>query len=171
MWSRCVELKQNKHTRKNSAVLLNSRISFTSLCVCVCVCMVWGGKLESSYPTNSTQSTSSTVLKTYYNLTRMNMKVTQSCLILCDPMDYSPPGFSVHGILQARGLEWVALPSSRGSSPLTGSNPGCLIWQADSLSSEPPGKPIVPVNNTRTPARRISSPALGELNVVKAWLP
>ena len=33
-------------------------------------------------------------------------------------MDYSPPGFSVRGILQAKGLEWVALPSSRGSSPL-----------------------------------------------------
>ena len=36
--------------------------------------------------------------------------------ILCDPMDCSPPGFSVHGILQTRILEWVAMPSSRGSS-------------------------------------------------------
>ena len=35
---------------------------------------------------------------------------------LCDPMDYSPPGSSVHGILQARILEWVAIPFSRGSS-------------------------------------------------------
>ena len=35
---------------------------------------------------------------------------------LCDPMDCSPPGFSVHGILQSRILEWVAIPSSRGSS-------------------------------------------------------
>ena len=35
---------------------------------------------------------------------------------LCDPMDFSPPGSSVHGILQARILEWVAMPSSRGSS-------------------------------------------------------
>ena len=35
---------------------------------------------------------------------------------LCDPVDYSPPGFPVHGILQARILEWVAMPSSRGSS-------------------------------------------------------
>ena len=41
----------------------------------------------------------------------------QSCLTLCDPKDYSPPGSSVHGILQARILEWVAMPSSRGSSP------------------------------------------------------
>ena len=40
----------------------------------------------------------------------------QSYLALCDPMDCSPPGSSVHGILQARILEWVAIPSSRGSS-------------------------------------------------------
>ena len=41
----------------------------------------------------------------------------QACLTLCDPMmDCSPPGSSVHGILQARVLEWVAMPSSRGSS-------------------------------------------------------
>ena len=39
-----------------------------------------------------------------------------SCLTLCDHMDYSPPGSSVHGILQARILEWVAISSSRGSS-------------------------------------------------------
>ena len=42
--------------------------------------------------------------------------VTQLCLTFCDPMDCSPPGSSVHGILQARMLEWVAMPSSRGSS-------------------------------------------------------
>ena len=42
--------------------------------------------------------------------------VTQSCLTVCDPMDCSLPGFSVMGILQARTLEWVAMPSSRGSS-------------------------------------------------------
>ena len=43
-------------------------------------------------------------------------KSLQSCPTLCDPMDYSPPGSSVHGILQPRILEWVAMPSSRGSS-------------------------------------------------------
>ena len=43
-------------------------------------------------------------------------KSLESCLILCDPMDCSPPGSSVHGILQARILEWVAMPSSKGSS-------------------------------------------------------
>ena len=44
-------------------------------------------------------------------MTSCEVKVAQSCLTLCDPMDYS-----VHGILQARILEWVATPSSRGSS-------------------------------------------------------
>ena len=46
----------------------------------------------------------------------VHAKSLQSCPILCDPMDYSPPGYSVHEILQARILEWVAMPSSRGSS-------------------------------------------------------
>ena len=45
--------------------------------------------------------------------------VTQSCPTLCNPMDYSPQGSAVHGILQARILEWVAMPSSRGSSQPT----------------------------------------------------
>ena len=43
-------------------------------------------------------------------------EVTQSCPTLCDPVDCSPPGSSVHGILQARILEWVAISFSRGSS-------------------------------------------------------
>ena len=46
----------------------------------------------------------------------VNMLVTQSCPTLCGPMDCSPPGSSVHRILQARIVEWVAIPSSRGSS-------------------------------------------------------
>ena len=43
-------------------------------------------------------------------------EVIQSCPTLCDPVDCSPPGSSVHGILQARILEWVAISFSRGSS-------------------------------------------------------
>ena len=42
--------------------------------------------------------------------------ITKSCLTLCDPMDCSPPGFSVHGISQARMLEWVTISFSRRSS-------------------------------------------------------
>ena len=41
------------------------------------------------------------------------MEVAQSCLTLCDPVDCSPPGSSVRGILQARILEWVAIPFSK----------------------------------------------------------
>ena len=46
----------------------------------------------------------------------VHAKSLQSCLTLCDPMDGSPPGSSVHGVLRARILEWVAIPFSRGSS-------------------------------------------------------
>ena len=46
----------------------------------------------------------------------MCVLVAQSGPTLCDPVDYSPPGSSVHEILQARMLEWVAIPFSRGSS-------------------------------------------------------
>ena len=45
------------------------------------------------------------------------VKPLQLCPTLCDPMDCSPPGSSVHGILQARILDWAAMSSSRGSSP------------------------------------------------------
>ena len=58
------------------------------------------------------------VVGTYiqWNIACICTKSLQLCLSLCDPMDCSPPGFSVHGILQARILEWVAISSSRGSS-------------------------------------------------------
>ena len=46
----------------------------------------------------------------------MKVLFAQSCPTLCDLMDCSPPGSSAHGILQARILEWVAIPFSRGSS-------------------------------------------------------
>ena len=73
-------------------------------------------------------------------------KSLQSCPILCDPMDCSPPGSSAHGILQAKILEWVVTPSSRGSSwprdrtcvSLSLSSPTLVgIF----LTTEPPGKP------------------------------
>ena len=60
-------------------------------------------------------------------------------------MDCSPPGSSVHGILQARILEWVPISSSRGSSPprdRTHISLCLLHWQAGSLPLELPGKPI-----------------------------
>ena len=54
-------------------------------------------------------------------------------------MDFIPPGLSVHGILQEGILEWVAIYFSRGTSQ-PGIKPGSPTLQADSLSSEPPGK-------------------------------
>ena len=72
-------------------------------------------------------------------------KLLQSCLTLCDPMDHSLPGSTVHGTLQARILEWVVMPSSRGSS-----------WSSDRtyvscttggfFTPEPRGKPSSPCN-------------------------
>ena len=47
---------------------------------------------------------------------RVHAQPLQSCPTLCDPVDCSPPGSSVHGILLARILEWVAMPSYSGSS-------------------------------------------------------
>ena len=65
-------------------------------------------------------------------------EVAQSCL--CDPMDCSLPGSSLHVILQARVLEWVAISFSRGSSRPRDQT--CVsAFQADALTSEPPGKP------------------------------
>ena len=60
----------------------------------------------------------------YTFLKYVKLKVTQSCLTLCDPVDCSPPGSSVHGILQARILEWVAISFSR-DLPNPGIKPRC----------------------------------------------
>ena len=50
---------------------------------------------------------------------KVKLLVAQLCPNLCNPMDCSPPGSTVHGILQAGILEWVAIPFSRGSSKTT----------------------------------------------------
>ena len=64
------------------------------------------------------------------------MKVARSSPTLCNHMDYT-----VHGILQARILEWVAFPFSRGDILNTGIEPRSPALQVDSLPAEPPGKP------------------------------
>ena len=69
------------------------------------------------------------------NISEVKVTVSQSWRTLCDPMDYT-----IHGILQARTLEWVAFPFSRGSSqPRDRTKVSAL--QADSLPAEPQGKP------------------------------
>ena len=70
-----------------------------------------------------------------------------SCVWLCDPMDCSPPGSSVHGILQARILEWVAISSSRGSSLPRDWTCVCYVSCVSCvgkwiLYTEAPGKPV-----------------------------
>ena len=64
------------------------------------------------------------------------------------PMDHSLPGFSVHGIFQARTLEEVTIPYSRGPSWLKDWNLVSNHWQADSLPLAPPGKPITLERNS-----------------------
>ena len=66
--------------------------------------------------------------------------VAQSCPTLCDPMDCSPLGSSVHGIFQARIMEWVAISFFR-DLPDPGIVPRSPALQADSLLSKPLGKP------------------------------
>ena len=67
--------------------------------------------------------------------------VAKSCLILCDFLDCSPPCSSVHGILQARILEWVAISFSRGTFLTQGLNLGLLRLQANSLPLSHLGSP------------------------------
>ena len=87
---------------------------------------------------------------TVLNWTELNrtscMHAVTSVMTPCDPMDHSPPGYSVHGVLQTRILEWVAMPSSWGSSqPRDQIHVSCLLnWQAGSLPLAPPGKPPTP---------------------------
>ena len=75
--------------------------------------------------------------------------VTQSCPTLCKPTDWSPPASSVHGISQARILEWVAISFSRGIFPTRGLNL-CLLcllhYKQILLSAEPSGSHWEPTN-------------------------
>ena len=65
----------------------------------------------------------------------------QSCPTFCNPLDCSPSGFSIHGTLQARILEWVAMSFFRGIFPIQGSNLHLLPWLVDSLPLSHLGSP------------------------------
>ena len=122
-----------------------------------CIKMIYGGKehligslqliLIFSTPISSNfwgaEAGSLGVLRVKGAVLSVCVLVTQSCPTLCDPMDWSPSGFSVHGILQAGILEWVAISFPQGIFPTQGSNPHllCLLhWQACSLPLVPPGR-------------------------------
>ena len=84
-------------------------------------------------------------------LSLVRLPVTQSYLTLCDPMDYSPPGCLVHGILQSGTLEWVAIPFSRGSSWPRGWTEVCIaggfitIWASREALGVWTGPHFVPI--------------------------
>ena len=80
--------------------------------------------------------------------------VAQSCQTLCNPMDCSPPGSSVHGILQAGVLEWLPCPPA-GDLPNPGIEPGSATRQADSLLPEPPAKPLLVCTSTQSIYREL----------------
>ena len=73
----------------------------------------------------------------YWNHLESESEAAQSCPTLCDHVDYSLPGFYVHGVFQARILEWAAISSS-GDLPNPGIKPRSPALQADALPSEPP---------------------------------
>ena len=80
------------------------------------------------------------------SLSESNVLVDQSCLTLCDPMDYSPPGSSVHGFF--RQEYWSGLPCpSPGHLPDPGIKHRSPALQEDSLPSEPPGKAMETLMN------------------------
>ena len=95
------------------------------------------GEFFTAEPPGKPNQVSTTVILYMYIHTAA--KSLQSYPTLCDTIDGSPPGSSIDGILQARILEWFAMPFSRGIFPAQGSNQVSL--QADSLLSELPGKP------------------------------
>ena len=85
-----------------------------------------------------------TVMQVIVSVLKLSMKCDlracindQLCSILCDPMDCSPPGSSIHESLLARTLEWVACPLP-GDLSNPGIKPRSPTLQADSLPSEPP---------------------------------
>ena len=86
------------------------------------------------------------------------------------PMDHSPPGSSVHGILQARILDWVTMPYSRGSSQHKDwTRVSCLLqWQAGSLPLAPPRKPFHISTTCNNP--KWKQPFDSDLQITQHWL-
>ena len=86
----------------------------------------WTGRMPLCPQSSHPRSRGSTTLRISH---RMRAKSFQLCTTLCDTMDHSPPGSSVHGILQARTLEWVSMPFSRGASQPRGqTHPSYVSW-------------------------------------------
>ena len=91
-------------------------------------------------PDTEIKPTSPVLAGRFFTTYHLGVKVTQLCLTLCNPMDCSLTGSSIHGIFQARILEWVAISFSR-DLPNPGIEPRSPALQADSLPAEPQEKP------------------------------
>ena len=89
-------------------------------------------------------SSSSKLYELFIYFVGVCAQLLQSCLTLCDPMNCNPPGLSVHGISQAKFLEWVAISSSRASSwPRDWTQVSCVSCIASGfVTAESLGKPI-----------------------------
>ena len=116
----------NKQFRNQKASL---RLYFISRCYCFIIYLDYKPFMEKQ------KEFSIYKLNFYLNVQHISMKVTQLCLTLCDPINYT-----VHGILQARILEWVPFPFPR-DLPNPGITPISPALQADSLPAEPQEKP------------------------------
>ena len=131
------------------------------VCVCVCVCV----HAQMCY-----------ILRTRdFHLDPFHapcVLVAQSCLTLGDPKDCNPPGSSVHGILQARMLEWAAIPFTRGSSQHSDQTPPAGGF----FTAAPPGKLLLgrpscflPKDSASGDAHRMDS-ASGDTHRIKCLL-
>ena len=111
-------------------------------------CATW--LVGSEFP-NQGSNAGSWQWKRWGPTTSMHAQLLRSCPTSCDPMDCSPPGSSVHGILQTRIVEWLVMPSARGSSqprdqPLVSCTAGGFFiywatWEAP-LSTRHPGNSL-----------------------------
>ena len=105
-------------------------------------------------------------IKKHFLLGR-KVKVLVSCPALCKPMNFSPPGYYIHGIFQQE--YWSGLPfHSLGDLPNPGMEPRCLALQADSLPSKPPGRKAKINLDSRLKSRDIA--LLTKVLIVKAMV-
>ena len=105
----------------------------------LCACLILGEAPDFLLCCKENQLWNQTDL--YQNLNSVTCcLVSKSCLTLCGSMDCTPPGFSVHGMFQARILEWVVIVLL-GIFLTQGSNPHLLHWQEDSLALSLQGSP------------------------------
>ena len=93
----------------------------------------------------------------------------KSCLTLCDPMDYSQPDSSVHGISQARILEWAAISFSR-DFPNLGIEPMFPALAGGLFTTKPPHKPILPIRGSQNNGHTHIN-IYGTESILEDWCP